>query len=76
MFKLVSSICFLNLSQFASAHEDKSHVESPKTNFTLSEFNGQTTILELWSELLTLPNDQTQQRLDGKLYITNANLLS
>ena len=55
---------------------DLSHATSTKTNFTLSQYNGQTTILELWSELLPMPNGKTQQRLDGKLYIMNANLYS
>lgn len=87
MKKFITSILILNLnSNIRANHEvisesdhvntDLSHSTSTKTNFTLSEYMGQTTILELWSELLPLPDGGTQQRLDGKLYILNANLYS
>jgi hypothetical protein len=89
MNKLLTPFLILNLNgQIGANHDavnenqhdhpntDLSHSTSTKTNFTLSEYQGQTTILELWSELLPLPDGNTQQRLDGKLYILNANLYS
>ena len=70
MNKLLTSILILNLNdQILANHEvisdtdhvdtDLSHATSTKTNFTLSQYNGQTTILELWSELLPMPNGKT-----------------
>lgn len=69
--------CVLGNEHGEVPHSDKSAADSGRVNFTLSETNNNSSVvLELWNEVVTQPNGETPQRLNGKLYLINQNIFS